>query len=360
MPQYAVVIPTLNERDNILPTVERLENVLGSLDWEAIFVDDDSGDGTWQLLLSIARTKRRIRYIRRLGRRGLSSACVEGMLSTSATYIAVMDADLQHDAAILPALFAALASSDATVAVGSRYSGQGGIGQWDKTRARMSRFATALAASALLAPCTDPMSGFFAIHRRIIDKTAGDIFLSGFKILFDILTTPGVDLRVKEIPYTFNARIHGDTKLNTSVMIDFAWLLIKKICHRLPIANFAMFCFVGLSGVGVHFAALYLLLHVFAQSFVMSQSIATLCAMTSNYILNNKITFFSNELRGMSFVKGYFFFCLACTFGACVNVAIAQSLHTASFSWFSAAAAGIVAGAAINYITSKLFVWKSI
>jgi len=212
MVDYAVIVPTLNEKDNIIPTVERLESVLSGMNWEVIFVDDDSTDGTWQQILKLAAQKPHVRMIRRVNRRGLSSACVEGMLATSAQYIAVMDADLQHDAAILPQMFAALVNNEATVTVGSRYCDNGGVGEWDKTRAKMSQLATVLASKILLTPCSDPMSGFFALNRGIIDEIASDISLSGFKILFDILTTKGIPLKVKEIPYVFCTRIHGTTK----------------------------------------------------------------------------------------------------------------------------------------------------
>ena len=360
MVDYAVIVPTLNEKDNIIPTVERLESVLSGMNWEVIFVDDDSTDGTWQQILKLAAQKPHVRMIRRVNRRGLSSACVEGMLATSAQYIAVMDADLQHDAAILPQMFATLVNNEATVTVGSRYCDNGGVGEWDKTRAKMSQLATVLASKILLTPCSDPMSGFFALNRGIIDEIASDISLSGFKILFDILTTKGIPLKVKEIPYVFCTRIHGTTKLSVSTLIDFAWLLLKKISFRLPITNFLMFCLVGLTGVAVHFCTLYTMYKLFQYPFFLSQSIAIFFAMTSNYIINNRLTFFSNQLRGKAFIKGYFLFCLACTFGAIVNIAISEMLFGLSLPWFYAAGAGIVAGSVVNYIISKTMVWKGL
>ena len=360
MVKYAIIVPTLNEKDNVILTVEKLESVLSGMNWEVIFVDDDSTDGTWQELLKLAAQKPYVRMIRRVNRRGLSSACVEGMLATSAPYIAVMDADLQHDASILPQMFAALTSNEATVAVGSRYCGDGGVGEWDKTRAKMSQLATLLASKILLAPCSDPMSGFFALKRSLIDEIAPSISLSGFKILFDILTTKDIPLKVKEVPYTFSTRIHGCTKLSVSTLIDFAWLLLKKISFRLPITNFLMFCFVGLTGVLVHFCTLYAMHKMLQYPFFLSQCTATFFAMTSNYVINNRITFFSTQLRGKAFIKGYFLFCLACTFGAIVNIAISEMLFGLSFSWFSAAGVGIIAGSVVNYIISKTLVWKGL
>ena len=204
------------------------------------------------------------------------------------------------------------------------------------------------------------MSGFFALERSLNDKIAPSISLSGFKILFDILTTEDIPLTVKEIPYTFCTRIHGSTKLNVSTLIDFAWLLLKKISFRLPISNFLMFCLVGLTGVVVHFCTLYTMYKVLHHQFFFSQCTATFFAMTSNYIINNRLTFSSNRLRGKEYIKVYFLFCLACTFGAVVNIAISEMLFNMSLSWFSAAAVGVIAGSVVNYIISKNIVWKGV
>ena len=311
-------------------------------------MDDNSEDGTWQRVLAVAQEDSRIRCLRRIGRRGLASACIEGMLATSASYLAVMDADQQHDASILPQLFAALASGEATVAVGSRYVSGGGVGNWDATRTGMSRLATRLASTSLLTPCQDPMSGYFAVRRDIIDAVADKLTRSGFKILFDILTMPGIPLKVKEIPYVFSSRVHGHTKLSPSVIFDFAWLLTKKWCRNVPIANFLVFCAVGLTGVLVHYAVLYLLFRT--QNFVFAQTIATYAAMTSNYFLNNIVTFSSYRLSGTNKAKGYVKFCLICSFGAIINIACAHLCFSMGMAWFAAAGIGIAAGSVLNYI----------
>ncbi len=357
MPQFAIIIPTLNEVENISPLLANIRESMGDdASWEVIFVDDNSEDGTWQQVFALAQEDARIRCLRRIGRRGLASACIEGMLATSAPYLAVMDADLQHDASILPQLFAALTSGEATVAVGSRYVAGGGVGNWDATRTGMSRFATRLASSSLLAPCQDPMSGYFAVRRDIIDSVAEKISLNGFKILFDILSMPGIPLKVKEIPYVFSTRMHGHTKLSPSVIFDFAWLLTKKWCSSVPIANFLVFCLVGLTGVLVHYGVLYLLLR--SQNFVLAQTIATYAAMTSNYFLNNIVTFSSYRLSGVKKAKGYIKFCLICSFGAVINIACAHLCFSMGMAWFAAAGIGIVAGSILNYIFSRHFIWK--
>ena len=359
MPGYAVIIPTLNEARNVTALAERLESVLSHLDWEAIFVDDGSTDGTVEELRALAQRTPRIRFLRRVGRRGLASACVDGMMSTAAEYLAVMDADLQHDETLLPAMFDALASGEANLAVGSRYLEEGGTGTWDQKRVALSKLATWIAGKSMKVLCSDPMSGFFALRRDIIEAVAEKVQSRGFKILFDILTQPELPLAVREFPYVFHERIAGVTKLSCVVMADFAWLLLTRTLSRFAYAQFAMFCVVGLSGVGVHLAVLFLLHQRLGLSFLAGQVIATLCAMTSNYLLNNRVTFGAQRLRGAkALLAGYGQFVAACAVGAFANIACAQLLQTHGLFWWLAACAGIAMGACINYFFARFFIWK--
>src|SRR5580704_5875375 len=137
-PELTVVIPTLNERDNIGPVVELLDAVLDTVGWEVIFVDDDSSDGTSERIREISRRDRRVRCLQRIGRRGLATACIEGALATSTPYIAIMDADMQHDEKLLPQMLAILKSESVDLVVGSRHVAGGGIGEWDAGRANIS------------------------------------------------------------------------------------------------------------------------------------------------------------------------------------------------------------------------------
>lgn len=358
MPRYAIIIPTLNEAGNVTTLARRLTETLAHLDWEAVFVDDGSTDGTVQELHALALSDPRIRYLRRINRRGLASACVEGMMSTSATYMVVMDADLQHDETKLPAMVDLLSSGEANLVVGSRYMEEGGLGSWNKNRAGMSKLATWIAGKNLTAPCSDPMSGFFALHRSIIDQVAEKIQSRGFKILFDILTLPELELKIREVPYVFKERTLGVTKLSCAVIFDFAWLLLTKYFSRLIYAQFAMFCVVGLMGVGVHMAVLFVLYRLADFSFLMGQSVATVTAMTSNYALNNMITFGTQRLRGKKLFAGYGKFVAACAVGAFVNVASAEFLQNAGLAWWISACVGVTMGAFINYFFARLFIWK--
>ncbi|SBW08696.1 Dolichyl-phosphate beta-D-mannosyltransferase [uncultured delta proteobacterium] len=359
MSTYAVIVPTLNEAGNVSELVRRLENVLAGLDWEVIFVDDDSTDGTLEELQQLAQAKKHVRYLRRIMRKGLASACVEGMLSSSAQYLAVMDADLQHDETKLSAIFQALASGEANVVVASRYTGDGGTGEWDQRRVGLSKLATRLATYFLRVPCSDPMSGFFAIDRKIMEASVARIKSEGFKILFDILSIPGLPIRIQEVPYTFSTRQLGDSKLRYNVMVDFLWLLAAKAFGRIVYTEFVLFCFVGLSGVLVHLATVSALYKLLGFSFLISQSVATYTAMTTNYFLNNTLTFKERKLKGFPFVTGYVKFLLACSLGAFINIAVADYLVSLGLYWLFAALIGTVLSAIFNFFLAKFTIWRN-
>lgn len=166
----AIIVPILNEAANIQPLIEKIGTVLTGYDAEIIFVDDGSTDGSLEILESIAAANRSIRVIRRIGRRGLSSAVVEGFLSTVAPVVAVMDGDLQHDESVLPAMIAALQSGEADLAYGSRYAGGGSVGDWAADRLMISNVATRMAGSVMKTPLSDPMSGFFRHPPRTVPR----------------------------------------------------------------------------------------------------------------------------------------------------------------------------------------------
>src|SRR5688572_7571857 len=144
--ELAVVLPTFNERGNVAPMVARLEAALGPSGWEAIFVDDDSRDGTADEARRIAAADPRVRVLQRIGRRGLASAAIEGMCATAAPVVAVMDADMQHDPALLPQMLAAIRSGEYDLAVASRFAPGASMADWNRPdREKASAFANALA-----------------------------------------------------------------------------------------------------------------------------------------------------------------------------------------------------------------------
>jgi dolichol-phosphate mannosyltransferase len=359
-PVLSIVVPTFNERDNVRELVTRLDHCLAGVAWEIVFVDDDSHDGTLDKLRSISRSDPRVRFLHRIGRRGLASAVVEGALATSAPFVAVMDCDLQHDETLLPKMLADLSTPDCDLVVASRYMKSGSVGDWTKERLLFSRLATRLADYVLKTPLTDPMSGFFMMRRSAFDQVVRRLSTQGYKILLDILLS-GPGLRIKEIPYTFRNRLHGESKLDLLVVVDYLALLIDKIIgHVIPL-RFVMFASVGGMGLVVHLTVLALLNRFAGVSFVVANPCAATVAMVFNFFLNNMLTYRDMRLRGFGPVlRGLLSFCAVCAIGMGANVGIAAVLYQQKYVWWLAATAGIFMGAIWNYSATSIFTWKNV
>jgi dolichol-phosphate mannosyltransferase len=357
-PELSIIVPTFNERDNVLEVVRRLEACLNGHRWEVIFVDDDSPDGTAARIREIARHNPRVRCLQRIGRRGLSSACVEGMMASSAPFLAVMDADCQHDESVLPRMLDILRAGDTDVVVGSRYTDGGGIGGWNGSRAKMSRLATRLSHAVIRQNLSDPMSGFFALRRNVLELAVRDLSNIGFKILLDLIATSPHPLRLKETPYTFRNRHAGESKLDSQAMWGYVMLLADKLIGHIVPVRFVAFALVGTVGVFVHFAVLSTLFKVMSIPFRFSQAAATIAAMAGNFALNNALTYRDMRLKGWQWIKGLMSFSLSCSLGALANVGIASYLFKRDTSWPLAALAGIVVGAVWNYAVTAFYTWS--
>ena len=353
----SVVIPTLNERDNVLRLFDKLAYALAGLEWEAIFVDDGSTDGTVEAVTRLSRSDRRARLISRVGRRGLSSAVIEGMMSSTAPVVAVIDADLQHDESVLPQLVAAVDAGAFDLAVGSRYAAGGSLGEWSNRRANISRLATRLAELVTKAPLADPMSGFFAVKRETLLAAAPHLSGKGYKILLDLIASSPAPLKITELPYRFRPRDAGESKLDAMVVVEYLQLLAEKLIGPWLPLRFLMFIAVGGTGLCVHLAVLALLLHAFAWSFTAAMPLATVTAMTSNFFLNNIFTYRDRRLHGWGMVVGLMKFCLVCAAGAFANIAIAEMV-VRSQPWWLAGAAGALAGAVWNFAMAGIFAWS--
>ena len=355
--ELTVVVPTFSERDNVPLLIDRLNIALNGIDWEVIFVDDDSPDGTAAYIRDIAQTHARVRCIRRIGRRGLSTACMEGILASCAPYVAVMDADLQHDETVLPKMLNEIEQNGADVVVGTRYAAGGSVGEWNESRKKMSQLATLVSGSILKQPVSDPMSGFFMLRRTVLDDTVRGLSGLGFKILLDILATARQPLKVAEVSYHFRDRFAGESKLDEMVIWEFGMLLADKTIGRYVPVRFVAFSLIGLAGVLVHFSVLSLFYKVFQLNFVPAQSIATAAAMVFNFSLNNILTYRDRRLKGWSWIKGLFSFMISCGLGAVSNVGIATYLFAIRTEWVIAALAGILVGAVWNYAVTQLYTW---
>ncbi len=357
--QLCVVVPTFNERDNVPKLVAKLDAALSGVAWEAVFVDDNSPDGTSDVVRAIAHTDGRVRCIRRIGRRGLSGACIEGILSASAPFVAVMDADLQHDETRLPAMLALLDTDSADLVVGSRYVSGGSADSFEGARLSGSVFATQIAKRILHIGIADPMSGFFMIRRDRFEQLAPSLSTQGFKILLDVLATSKGTLRTAEVPYTFGTRLHGESKLDSLVVLDFLGLVLAKLTHDLVSLRFLLFALVGSLGLIVHLATLYVGLRFIHEPFAGAQAIAALVAMTFNFLLNNFLTYRDQRLKGIALLRGLLLFYLVCSVGVLANVGVAFSVYGQSSLWWLAGAAGALMGVVWNYAVSSLFVWRA-
>ena len=359
-PLLSIVVPTFNERGNVRELVARLDRCLAGVAWEVVFVDDDSRDGTLDLLREVSRSDPRVRFLHRIGRRGLASAVVEGVLATSSPIVAVMDCDLQHDETLLPKMLDTLHAPDCDVVVASRYMETGGVGEWTKDRLLFSRVATRLADYVLRSPLTDPMSGFFMLKRNAFDQVVRKLSSQGYKILLDILLS-GPALRVKEIPYTFRTRLHGESKLDLTAVLDYLALLIDKVIgHVIPL-RFIMFASVGCVGLVAHLTVLALLNRGLGVPFVAANPCAATTAMVVNFFLNNMLTYRDMRLRGFRpIMRGLISFCAVCAIGMVANVGIAAVLFQQKYTWWLAATAGIFMGAIWNYTATSIFTWKNV
>ncbi len=362
MIELSVVVPTYNERPNVGELIRRLDVALKDHRWEAVFVDDDSPDGTADEVRALARSDARVRCIQRLGRRGLSRAVIEGILSTSAPVVAVIDADLQHDETVLPAMLGRLrgdaAQAPVDLVVASRYAAGGKLEGWDAERARMSRFATALANRMVPTGISDPMSGFFLMRRETFEGAMRRLSGEGYKLLLDLLASVPGPVRLAEVPYTFRPRVAGQSKLDSAVLWEFSLLLIDKRFGRWIPARFLLFSLVGISGVFIHFTVLTLLYRGAGLMFTISQAAATFVAMTSNYALNNSLTYRDQRHRGLGWWRGLLSFYAICGLGVVANVGVAGLLFERQ-GWLLAAAAGALVGTVWNYAATRAVTWKA-
>ena len=355
--ELAIVVPTFNESANVAELTRRVSEALRGIAWELVFVDDDSPDRTAEAVRRLGEHDARVRVIQRIGRRGLSSACVEGVLATSAPYVAVMDADLQHDEGLLPAMLQALRQGGLDIAIGSRYVDGGQIGEWDEQRASISRLATRVSHAVVPAALKDPMSDFFMIRREAFMDRVHSLSALGFKILVDLFASGTQPLRFVELPYAFRARHAGQSKLDSHVAWDYGMLLIDKLIGRWIPARFVSFGLIGSAGVFVHMAVLAALFKPGLVSFQVGQALAAAVAMIFNFFVNNLLTYRDQRLRGARLLRGLASFMLVCSVGAVANVGVAQFLFGRDQGWVPAALIGIVVAAVWNFATSSFYTW---
>jgi len=357
--ELSVVVPTYNEKDNVLSIIESVERVLDGHSWEIIFVDDNSPDGTADFVKTLAREDERIRCIRRVNRRGLTSAAMEGLLASAARYVAVMDADLQHDESLLKTMLQKLDADEADIVIGSRYMAGGSAGGGlNRQRLLISRIATWMGKFLLKTEVSDPMSGYFMLKREVFEPVMPKLSGQGFKILLDLLSSTDFPVRVAELPYVMRQRRSGESKLDMMIVSEYYLLLLDKLVGRYIPVRFLLFATVGLFGVGVHVLSLWLFFKGIGMAFEVSQLLATVVAMTSNFVLNNRFTYRDMRLRGRQFYTGLLSFYLACSVGAFINVGVSDFMYEHGIRWIWSGIVGAFIGSVWNYAMTSTFTWR--
>ncbi len=356
MPELAVIVPTFNERENVVPMVNALQRTLAGIDFEVIFVDDDSPDGTAALVRQVSETVPNVRVLQRIGRRGLASAAIEGMMASSAPYLAVIDGDLQHDEAALPEMLSKLKAGRLDLVVGTRNTAGGSMGAFSGRRVKLSNFGRRIGSLLSQTNVSDPMSGYFVVTRSYLEEVVRSLSAVGFKVLLDLLASARRPARIGEVGYTFRNRRAGDSKLTAAVCLEYVELILDKWIGNWVPVRYAFFGLVGAFGMLVQFVLVWSFLS--NLPFVTAQAIGSIAAMIPNYVLNNRLTFRARRLRGFAWVSGLLSFLMACSIGLVCNLSVAADLRRLGTPWVLASFAGIFVGSVWNYGVSSMLVWR--
>jgi len=376
-PVVSVVTPTFNEAENLPVLVEAVHAALGTLPHEIVVADDDSPDRTWEVAEALAQDDPSIRVLRRFRDPGLSAAVLDGMTVARGEYLAVIDADLQHDPAILPEMVGLLASGTVDVCVGSRATEGGGYGDWSAARRLVSWVATVIAKVLLRVPVSDPMSGYFVITRASYESTASQINARGFKILLEFVGR-NRSLRVAEVPYEFRNRVHGETKLNRSVIRSYLLAVSELWLGRQIDPVFLLYVLVGIVGLVVNSVAFTLAeaagfplwttglnkaIDPIYTSFLFSVQLTIFVL----FVLNNEFTFWEDRYRGWKLVPAFLAYEVVSIIGTLVHVAVFTFLQNTGFllSVVGAGPArvvhnltGAVLALIVNWFLNTTYVWK--
>ena len=376
-PVVSVVTPTYNEAENLPELVRAVHAALGTLPHEIVVADDDSPDRTWEVAEQLAEDDSSIRVLRRFRDPGLSAAVLDGMTVARGEYLAVIDADLQHDPAILPEMVGLLASGTVDVCVGSRATEGGGYGDWSAARRLVSWVATMIAKVLLRVPVSDPMSGYFVITRRAYEQTAAQINARGFKILLEFVGR-NRSLRVVEVPYEFRNRVHGETKLNRSVIRSYLLAVSELWLGRQIDPVFLLYVLVGIVGLVVNSVAFALAeaagfplwttglnkaIDPIYTSFLFSVQLSILVL----FVLNNEFTFWEDRYRGWKLVPAFLAYEVVSIIGTLIHVAVFTFLQNTGFllSVLGAGPArvvhnltGAVLALIVNWFLNTTYVWK--
>lgn len=356
--ELAIIVPTFQERENIEPLLARLRAVLEGVDFEVVFVDDDSPDGTAEAVRQIGQGDRAVRVLHRIRRRGLASACLEGMLSTSAPYLAVIDADLQHDESILPKMLDCMRTGKYDLVIGSRHTHGGGMGGFSKERVALSNLGLQVSRLISRHELSDPMSGYFMLTRGFLEEVMRRTTSVGFKVLLDLVASAPRPVRFVEIPYVFRERERGQSKLDVNVGLEYLYLVIDKLVGRWLPLRFVLFCMVGLAGLFLHLTILWILYRRWGVNFEAAMATAIGLAMLGNFSVNNLLTYRDRRRRGRSLLTGILMYTMACSVGNLSNYAIARFLIDKGIWWPVCGLCGVAVGSVWNFGANSVLTWR--
>lgn len=354
-----IVLPCYNEISNIEPLISELTrcDVNGYIK-RIIYVDDDSPDGTSEFLKNTV-FKKDVLCIHRIGRQGLSSAVLEGLMLADSCFVAVMDADGQHSPSNLLDMYEIIFNQNVDMIIGSRFLEHKKLNTHSGFRHYISWLGNILCTKILKRKLSDPLTGFFIVNRIVFLDASRKINPTGFKILLDLLyVLRKSNIKITEFQIDFRTRLAGVSKLDLGVVLAFGDQILNKISFGLIPDKFLAFSLVGVSGVLIHFLSFYCVYFLLNLEFNISQISATLLAMTSNFTLNNLITYSRNRLRGFKWFKGLFIFTSACSLGFVSNIGVAAYLNSTNQVWWLSAISGIIVGTIFNFAMSNSFVWK--
>ena len=358
----SIVIPTFNEVKNIIPLLKNLTVLVKDFEYEIIVVDDDSPDGTSNVVNKYMKSNKSIKLITRIGRSGLSSAIKEGLIFAQGKYLLVLDGDGQHHPSFILDMLEKIKKNKSDIVIGSRFLNTSKLEGLSNKRSLGSKFANKLARISLhknYAKLTDYLSGCFCLEKEMTKKYIRKIEINGFKFLYELLSLSKGNLDVLEVPLLFKERRFGNSKLDIAIVWDFIISILHNLTLRLLPRRAISFGLVGISGVFVQLFITSFLVEIFLIDFYNALPFAVISAATSNFLINNQVTFRSERLKNLSLLIGLLKFLIVASLPVIANVGIATAIYKyISADTFIAQIAGIAIVYAWNYLASSSFVWK--
>ncbi len=358
----SIVIPTFNEVENIIPLLKKLTLIVNNFEYEIIVVDDDSPDGTSNAVNKYMQFNKKIKLITRIGRSGLSSAIKEGLIFAQGKYLLVLDGDGQHHPSFILNMLEAIKKDKSDIVIGSRFLNTSKLEGLSNERSLGSKIANKMARISLhknYSKLTDYLSGCFCVEKEITKKFIRKIEVNGFKFLYELLSLSKGELAVNEVPLIFKERRFGNSKLDIAIVWDFLISIIHNLTLRILPRRAISFGLVGISGVFVQLFITSFLVEIFRIDFYNALPFAVIFAATSNFLINNQVTFRSDRLKDLALLIGLLKFLIVASLPIIANVGITTAFYkyiTADTLIAQIAGIGIVY--AWNYLASSSFVWK--